>query len=173
MRTPWIFAIFVALTPLPALAQVESPQALRQVYACAAITGETERLACYDAAVGGLQQAETQGRIIAVDRDQAEVLERESFGFSLPSMSRIFSREASGPAEEPVARVEMTVTRIARYGDGRHAFIMSNGQTWTQIEPQSVSNVDVGDTIAIRRASLGSYMLSPLHGRGHRVRRAE
>lgn len=171
MRTPWIFAVFVALTPLPAFAQNASPQALQQVYACASITGEAERLACYDAAVGSLQQAETQGRIVAVDREQVQELERDSFGFSLPSMSRIFSRE-SAPTEERIERIELTVERITRYADGRHAFIMSNGQTWTQIEPQSVSNVDVGDNIAVRRASLGSYMLSPVRGRAHRVRRS-
>lgn len=173
MRAHWIFALSVMLAPAPAFAQSGPPEALQQVYACATVSGETERLACYDQAVRTLQQAETQGRIVAVDREQVQEFERESFGFSLPSMSRIFNRSEAANQTERIDRVEMQVQRIVRHADRRHSFIMTNGQTWTQIEPQSATNVDPGDTIAIRRASLGSFMLSPENGRAHRVRRSE
>lgn len=156
-----------------AIAQTESapPQVLAGVYACANLAGEAERLACYDEAVGRLQQAESQGRIVAVDRDQVATIERDSFGFRLPSIASILRR--GQPEQDQIERVETQVVRVVTYINGRHSFVMANGQTWTQIEAQSASNVDEGDTIVIRRAALGSYMLSPQHGRAHRVRRAE
>lgn len=160
------------LATAPASAQQEnSPTALRDVYACASITDEAQRLACYDAAVGRLQQAESQGRVVTVDSDQVATLERESFGFSLPSIGTLLRRNQN--AAPPVERVEMEVARVVSHLDGTHSFVMTNGQVWTQIEPMSASNVEAGDSIAIRRASFGSFMLSPEHGRAHRVRRAE
>ncbi|MCC7249854.1 MAG: hypothetical protein IT473_14620 [Lysobacter sp.] len=158
----------------PALAQTttaaQTPQALTEVYQCAAITPAEERLACYDAAVGRLRSAETQGRIVAVDREQAATIERESFGFHLPSLSRILP-SLNGDSDE-VEDVQLTVTRIRARADGTHSFVMDNGQVWTQVEPQDVRNVRAGDTITIERAALGSFrLIGTRGGAGHRVRR--
>lgn len=164
-------AVVIALTTTSAIAQENQqaqPQALTDVYACAATTDNTARLACYDAAVGRLRSAEQEGRVVAVDREQVANLERDAFGFSLPSISGLLRGERN---TEAVANIDMQVERIARLGDGRSRFIMTNGQTWAQIEPQSTSNVRPGDTITIRRAALGSFVLSPVRGALHRVRR--
>lgn len=172
MRALLVFAAFSFFFAAPANAQQSaSPSALRDVYACASITDGTQRLACYDAAVGHLQQAESQGRVVTVDSDQVATLERESFGFSLPSIGALLRRNPT--ATPQVDRVEMQVERIVSHLDGTHSFVMTNGQVWTQIEPASANNVEPGDSIAIRRATLGSFMLSPESGRAHRVRRTE
>jgi hypothetical protein len=149
-----------------------TPQALTAVYQCADISAENDRLACYDAAVTRLRQAQSQGEVVAVDRAQAEAVRRESFGLSLPGLVNIF--QGNGQHFEPVDNVQMQVERIASAGSGRARFFMANGQTWVQVEPQDTHNVRAGDTITIRRGAFGSYFLSPSRGgQGHRVRREE
>ncbi len=158
----------------------ETPTALAEVYACAGVQDAQERLACYDAAVAALQAADAGGDFAAVDRAQVETLEREAFGFSLPTLPRLFRRDEAASAEEAVERpaaspdsLQATVARVQRRGSGRTAFILDNGQVWTQIESERADNVREGDAITIRRNAMGGYILSPERGAAHRVRREE
>jgi hypothetical protein len=171
----WLGLILFGLGCGAAWAEPErggTPEALTAVYQCAAIPTESERLTCYDAAVRRLRDAETQGDVVAVDRQQADQVRRESFGLSLPGLVNIF--QGNGHHFEPIDNVQMQVERIAGAGNGRSRFIMSNGQSWVQVEPRSAANVRAGDTITIHRGAFGSYFLTPARGgEGHRVRREE
>jgi hypothetical protein len=171
-----VAVLFVGLAA-PAAAQpaeqVPTPEALTSVYQCAAVQDATQRLACYDAAVGRLREAETEGRIVAVDREQVETLERESFGFSIPSLASLIPRLGRQGGEPSIERIETQVERIFG-GVARYSFVLANGQTWTQVDPQDVRNVRPGDPVTIRRGALGSYfMTTPRGGAAHRVRRAQ
>lgn len=173
MRIVSIAVIIAALAPVAAFAQTApqaTPQALTDVYTCAQIQDDAQRLQCYDGAVGRLRQAETTGQVVAVDRAQAAEIERDSFGFHLPSLSRLLPNLEGGQAE--IEDVQMTVASVRSNPLGYHTFEMDNGQVWRQIEPSSARNVRVGDVITIERAALGSFRLtSPRGGAGHRVRR--
>ncbi len=173
-----IVAGAVGLAVSPAWAQSNAapstPRALSDVYACSALADDAQRLACFDTAVGRLRQEESAGQVVAVDREQVATLERESFGFSLPSLDRFIPSLGGGDNAQRAAieRVEAEVARISMNANGRASFHMTDGQIWTQVETQRTNNVRVGDTITIRRAALGSFMLSPSRGGpGHRVRR--
>lgn len=162
-------AACVLAIAVPAAAQ-STPQAMTDVYACAQIQDDTQRLACFDRTVGTLRQAENEGQVVAVDRAQAAEIERDSFGFNLPSLARLLP-DLSGTDSE-IADIEMTVARVSERNYGYHAFVMENGQVWLQVEPDNARNVRPGDVVTIRRASLGSFRLvSPRGGQGHRVRR--
>jgi hypothetical protein len=153
-----------AQTPTP------TPQAITDVYACAQVQDDAQRLQCYDGAVGRLRQAESAGQVVAVDRQQAREIERDSFGFHLPSLSRLLPNLEGG--DEAIDDVQFTVTRVRVSPTGYHTFEMDNGQVWTQVEPQGARNVREGDVVTIRRASLGSFrLISSRGGAGHRVRR--
>jgi hypothetical protein len=179
MRAVLLAVVFSSVMVVSAAAQTPpaqtTPEALTNVYQCATLQDGVQRLACYDQAVGRLREAEVQGNLIAVDRQQVATLERDSFGFSLPSLSTFVPRLGDGgESTEGLERVQLTVARIANRANGRHAFIMENGQIWTQAEAQNVANVRVGDTISVRRGAIGNYMLSPSRGgAAHRVRREE
>jgi len=146
-----------------------TPAALANAYRCAELQDNMERLACYDEAVGRLRQAETQGQIVAIDREGVETLRQESFGFTLPNFARLIP--GAGGSDGDLARIETQIDRIISRPSGRHSFVMSNGQVWEQVEPQRVSNIHAGDTVTIRQALMGSFMLSPERGAAHRVRR--
>ena len=151
-------------------APATQPQALDRVYACASVADEHERLACYDAAVGRLREAQTSGNLIAVDRVQAQQISREAFGFSLPSLPRLFN---FGPGEE-FSEVASTIASIEHRGDGKAVFTLANGQVWSQIDTGANGRARPGGEVHVRRATLGSFMLSvEAGGRAIRVRRQE
>jgi len=168
----YVTAALVILCAAPAAAQdqqTEPPQVVAGVYACAGVSNDAERLACYDNAVGRMRQAESEGQFVAVDRERAEVLRRESFGFTLPSVANLFGGRGG---DEVLDRIELDVERVLTRADGRHIFVMADGQRWVQVEPRRTSNVRAGDSVIVRRASLGSFMLvSERGGAAHRVRR--
>jgi hypothetical protein len=170
-------AALIAAAPGAALGQDEAgattPDQLQRVYACAAIVGDAERLACYDAAVPQLQTAQAGGQVVALDRGNLERMQEQSFGFNLPDLQNLLPRFGAGEAAA-VESVQATVDRIELHASGRSSFYMSNGQVWTQVEAERVRNVRTGDTVEIARASLGSFMMiSPRGGMGIRVRRSQ
>lgn len=169
----------------PPASQPATPGVLDQVYACAGVAEENQRLACYDGAVGRLREAQNTGNIVAVDRAQAEEVDRDAFGFSLPSLARLFgggSENASAsstsaarpPAFERVDEMQLEIARVAMRRDGTAAFTMTNGQVWSQIDNESPRNVRTGGQVTVRRASMGSYLMSvEAGGPALRVRRTQ
>lgn len=155
----------------------QSPEALAKVYACAAVVDSTKRLECFDAAVASLRTAETTGEFAAVDASRVRQMERESFGFSLPSLPRLGlpgTRRADGTevAEAPSSQA-MKIVRTGRM-DGNPTFIMDNGQVWAVIVTQANRLARPGAAVTVRKASLGSFMLSvDAGGPALRVRRVE
>jgi hypothetical protein len=162
--------LMLVLVAAPALAQDE-PQPLAEVYACAAMSESAARLACYDAAVGRLRQAQSSGEVVAFDRAAAETIEREGFGLSLPSLPRLFAHDETRAA---LSEQSFEIARVVRRGDGRSAFVMSNGQTWTQVDTAPARRIRAGGRVVVRRAALGSFLMVPeAGGAALRVRRED
>jgi len=105
---------------------------LSAVFACRDKSDSMERLACYDAAVGKFEQAQNSGDLITVSKSQIEQVEKDSFGFSIPSLpnlGKIFgsgnkpksndltepvtenSVQSAAAAERPMEKVKETVER--------------------------------------------------------------
>jgi len=160
--------ILAALLGSPAAAQTGSnPSPLDPLYQCASIAAEAERLACYDHAVASLRSDAEQGRILAVDSAAVEEMQRESFGFDLPVLARMFQGDA-----DAITGVDAQIERVYSLG-GFGTFQLSNGQTWQQTERGRYNNVRAGDTVSVHQAAFGSYMLRAQRGQGHRVRRVD
>ncbi len=162
----------MAVAPAAAQTTPPPPEVLSAVYECTAVTDSAARLSCYDQAVGRLRQAQTGGELVAVDRGQIETIERESFGFSLPSLSSFMPNFRGGDDDNGLARMEMTVERVVTRGSGRQALVMENGQIWADIEIVTNPLVRDGDTVVIRRGPLGNFLMSSSRGgAARRVRR--
>lgn len=187
---------------------------LDEVYNCAAIDNSDDRLACYDAAVGRLQQAEASGDVRMVTRKDVEAVERDAFGFNLPTLPRlkgifsIFGEPDDKPT--PPKRDALTAPVVSNNGAARTAtvmptrslappveiesvdqivhglrttkefggskktrFYLDNGQVWDQVDTRRVRIPRERDgrenTVEIRRAALGSYLLR-VNGEGAAVR---
>lgn len=143
------------------------------VYACANITEPQARLACFDSAVAALKTAEARGEFAAVDANRVRQIERDAFGFSLPSLPRLGLPGRRDAEEEQIQTQVMKIARRGRF-EGKPSFTMENGQVWVVLEGRENRNLLDGAEVTIRRASLGSYLLSAEKGGpAQRVRRAQ
>jgi len=131
---------------------------------CRAITDPTERLACYDKAAAALDEAQTKGDVIVVDREQARAVKRQAFGFNLGAALSIFDRPAGKEgakekeAEESITAVARSVSQTAV---GKWIITLEDGAVWRQIDSDTLPlDPHAGSKIHIRRAALGSFLMS-------------
>mgnify|MGYP006950286295 CR=1 FL=1 len=166
----------VTAAQLTAFADTPAPRPTEGIYQCAAIADDTARLACFDKAVGDLKTAETAGKVRTVDVATIEKLERESFGFSLPSLSQVFGRneDAGKPLTQEVDEVTLPIASISVNRVTRKAQItLENGQVWEQIDSEEIprSKIRKAKEATIRKAAFGSFLMTIGGGSGIRVRR--
>lgn len=147
------------------------------IYSCATIPDDAARLACFDDAVAALRTKEEAGLVKTIDVAQIETIEKEAFGFSMPSLPSIFTRSASAdtkPAREDISEITVAV-KSARIQPvtSRAIVTLENGQTWEQIDSTKVAARDLRDAkeARVRKAALGSFMMSVDGGRSFRVKR--
>ena len=162
------FAAFSGAASAQQAAPAERPEVLSRLVGCRSVTAPEARLACYDAAAGALDTAQRQGEVVVVDRAQVTAARRQLFSFELPTIS-LFEQ---GPAPERIDSVETTLTRAALGGEGKWVFVLSDGSTWRQLDSDRVTfQNEAGQAVRVRRATLGSYLLTIGHSRAVRVRR--
>lgn len=158
----------------PAVKLGDAPDTLAKVYACAGVAGDAARLACFDDAVSALKTAQDTGAFAAVDTAQVRELQREAFGFRLPSLPKLaFPTLRQGVETAAPAELSMTVARLGRL-DGKTTAVMSNGQVWVVVDTESNRNLRAGAEVTVREAALESFLLSfAKGGAALRVRRAQ
>ncbi|PZN99790.1 MAG: hypothetical protein DCF28_12510 [Alphaproteobacteria bacterium] len=145
------------------------PELLTRLIDCRSIADGGQRLACYDAAASAFDSAEKQGDVVVVDREQVSVARRQLFGFQLPSMPDILQR---GAQPDVLDSIETTLNRAGQYGDGKWTFSLADGSTWRQIDSEPVRFQNrAGQSVRVRRAALGSFLLTVDGSRAVRVRR--
>jgi hypothetical protein len=176
-RLAYVLGLSAAAAAPAAFGEAPLPRPTDPIYQCATKTDDTERLACFDKAVADLQTAETSGKVRTVDMAAMEKIERESFGFSLPSLNEIFRRQEApdkAPASD-VQEVDFAIASISLNKVTRKATInLENGQVWEQVDSEELSRSKVrkGKQANIRKAAMGSFlMVIDGSGTGIRVRR--
>jgi hypothetical protein len=168
----WTLALLVTLAgPAAAAAQTPAPSAPPQfdaVVACRAMADNTQRLACYDAAVGRLSEAEKTGDIVVVGREQARAARRQAFGLHLPSLS-IFER---GLKPEEADRVTADVAQVRRMHTGRWQVTLVDGAIWEQVDDtRVVRDPKSGSSVELKQTPVGGYFMSVDGQRAMRARR--
>ncbi|GAA0638065.1 hypothetical protein [Brevundimonas lenta] len=161
----------LAVTTSPTVQDVppqQRPESLQRLVACRAVTDNAARLACYDAAAGALDSAERQGEVVVIDRAQVNETQRQLFGFEMPSLPRLFGNAAAAQIDS----IETTLQSASLAGDGHWVFRLADGGVWRQIDSEPVRFRNrAGQEVRVRKASLGSYMLTVDGSRAVRVRR--
>lgn len=160
-------AAAAALSGQSAPAQ-ERPEALTRLMACRDVAESAARLACYDAAAGAFDSAERQGDVVVIDRAVVAESRRQLFGFELPTLPRMFGPE--GATE--VSSIETTLQGATQVGDSRWVFRLADGGVWRQIDSEPVRFQNrPGQPVRVRKASMGSFLLTVGGSRAVRVRR--
>jgi hypothetical protein len=141
---------------------------LQRLLDCRKVGGDAARLACFDAAAGAMDQAEAKGDVIVVDREQARTVRKQGFGFTLPSLS-LFER---GEDREEIDRLQLKVEGARQDGHGKWTVVLEGGQVWRQVDTGDFSvRPRPGMTAKIRRAMMGSYIMSIGGNAGVRMHR--
>lgn len=135
---------------------------------CIAIDEDALRLACYDAALGRPAQALPAPASVQVPAPPANAAPPASAAtappFPVPPRVTETPRPPSFTSE---------VDAVERGRDGQFIATLANGQVWEQSERNSAAVVREGDTVTIRRAALGSYLLLTSGGIATRVRQVK
>ena len=136
------FHIFSAVT-LACLSLVPARVPAAAPHPCATIQGDAERLACYDRT------------------------------FGTPAEPKALPDAAAAPvrAPEPVPEKFSAVVSKIEWRNGVFVATLDNGQVWIQSERDSRVQIAAQDTVTVRRASLGSWLLSGEQGIAARVKR--
>ncbi|HIG23662.1 MAG TPA: hypothetical protein EYG02_07265 [Henriciella marina] len=171
MRHSLPLSILILSTILPAAAQEASSFSTREVYACADLSDDAARLACYDEAVGRLKSAEETGEAVMVTRSEVEEVRRDSFGFSIPSLPN-FAASVFGEGEE-IDEVSYPVASVQKTSRGELYVTLQNGQVWQQTDNKRIyySAKRGVDNATIKSAALGSYMMKLDDGLQFRAKR--
>lgn len=172
MRIFWFLSAAV-LIAVPAQAD-PARDALSEIAKCADIADGTERLKCFDAAVGGAKSAlaAPPPAQAPVQKAAVETKEEEEggvlawFGLSKPATKpEEFGRPPQLVAEGPkeITEISAGVLELAKNAYGRSLFVLDNGQVWKQIDGDTTEVRDPakGETmkVTIEKAVLGSYAL--------------
>jgi len=193
------FAIVILITP-PAFSQeTSSPAEIASILACQSETDDTARLQCFDVAASELKGATSSGELVSFTRDEVQAVEREAFGFNLPSLPRLSGIFGSGSKDkgtrtgdsssiskqgfkaanpDGLKEVTLVVDRVVKTNRGRYRFYLENDQVWYQTDSEKIlrprKNDDGQITVDIRKGSFGGFFLQ-VNGKGRaiRVRRSE
>lgn len=159
----------LAAAPAPATQQARAQQ-LQELLDCRKLADGPARLACFDKAASALDQAEAKGDIVVVDREQAQKVRKQAFGFTLPSLS-LFDR---GVKPEDISSTESKIASAHRNKAGKWVIVLEDGATWVQVDLEELPlDPKPGQPVKIRKASLGSYLFSVGNQRAFKAHRVE
>lgn len=149
---------------------------------CAAISGETARLACYDALAMPARMAEPRpvatpapaaptpaARPAAVNAPSTAVAPAPS---TAPRAAAVEpGREHLGPIEKEEEQREFTATLISVTDSplGGKLFNLEDGQVWRQLDERFVAVPDLPAPILLKRGAFNSYTLR-IDGRGRSIK---
>lgn len=171
---PLLLSIVATLTAFVPVAHASPEQESRS---CATIADDGSRLACYDGLWRGVVSPPREVAVAPVPAtDAAAALQSaavvdpmDDFGLSEAA------KRARDPGKDENANSSISglVTAVRRQPAGELIVTLENGQVWTQSSVDTRARVAVGDTVTIRRAALGSYMLVTANRYATRVRRVK
>ncbi len=166
MKQVWAMAAVVMLGGAAYAADTSSP--LDPLYACRAISDPAARLSCFDENTAKIQGAERAGEVVSIDKTKAESIQREAFGFHMPSLPKL-GLPGSGADLEAI---QASLTQMIPLGEGQYIFQLDNGQVWEQIDDR-VDRPRMPATVTVKKGAMGSYLLKVGNQRAVRVKRAQ
>lgn len=169
--TKLLLAAAIALAAAPAFAaEPAEPAVIAALKACRAITTDAERLACYDKAAQSVTKAQETGEVIIIDKQTARAARRQAFGLELPTLSIL----DKGTDKAETEKLQSMVKSARVDAEQRLVVTLEDGAVWRQIDDTMLGKPPkAGDTIEVRKAAMGSYMMKIGSQPAIRVRRME
>lgn len=173
--------VLAAMTVSPMTAGAQTPDVLTKLYSCKSITDSTARLKCYDQNIGFVETAQETGNLIAIDKAGARKIQKESFGFNIPSIPKLGffgnkkTKGEKSSGDDGFQTVTLEIMSAKKLANGRYQFKLKNDQIWVQTEVSRVPIISKKRTnmIRIKKAALGSFIAQINGSGGIRVKRIE
>jgi len=142
---------------------------------CAAVAKPDDRLACYDKLAG---RPATVSAAPLAPRAASPTSTPTPAPAPTPTPARApapvedfgLSPVQKAPVASEIQTITATVTAFGHGANGRVLVGLDNGESW-EIEDGADALLSVGDSVKIRRASLGSFLMVTPAKLSHRVRR--
>jgi hypothetical protein len=165
-----------------AMAAPVAAQTPNDLMACISIARDSERLACYDAAVAKAsplaaqmseQRAKETARIAAEEAAAAEAAAKAKaeadaaaraaqakaeFGAEGVTSKKVSERTKPDPDE--ITKLDATLTDILTNREGKYVFLLDNGQLWRQVSTEAGLNIKPGDAVVVEKSTMGGYKLN-------------
>ena len=147
----------------------QPPAVFAALVECRKIGEAAARLACFDARSADLEAAAQRRELVVVDSKQIRDTRRTLFGLTLPRLA-ILGGDDDEAAQ--VKSVEGVVSAARLDPDSRWIVTLKDGATWRQIDGNILGlEPRDGSKVVVRRAALGSFMMSVEKQPGIRVHR--
>lgn len=170
----WFGALgLITVAPLAAAQDSGAPALVEQLARCLAIKADAERLACHDRAARALVDASRTREVVVVDKEEVRKTRRSLFGFALPKV-KLFGNDGPDQGGDAMDRIEAKITGVRNIGYGKYRLTLDDGAVWSTTEAwRGAIMPEAGDTLYIKRASLGSYLVEIKGGRSIRAVRSQ
>lgn len=166
-------SLALALLSASTLALSAGASSANELAHCAGIAAPDDRLACYDKLAGRAPEPAATSAAGKVDSTAvgmpaaASAADRDPANFGLSQVQ--IHKTPVGP--------ESIQARVVRLSEGqfgaRGQVVLDNGQTWSFTDAEQDRRLRPGDLVTIKRAALGSFMLTTASKRSYHVRRAQ
>ena len=145
------------------------PEVFAKVLDCRAITDPAQRLACFDAAVPALAQAQENKEVRVVTREDVNRTRRGLFGL-VGSGFGLFGDDKDEAEKEELKEITGVIKSFSGDVDS-FVFTLDDGSVWVQSDTTYIRKPQPGKTIIIRRGALGSFKASVDGGVGFKIKR--
>jgi hypothetical protein len=137
------------------------PEIFTRLLDCRSIADSTQRLACYDQQVAAIDTAAQRDEVVVLDKEELKKTRRSLFGFSLPKLPFLSGGDTEDAAEASESHaIESTIATLTSLGYGKWALTIEDGAEWQTTEALPNRTPKKGMTVEIKRAAMGSFMLS-------------
>lgn len=163
--------LLALLLPTVATAQdgADVSRTVDRLTECRAITGASDRLACFDRLAERIVAARTSGDLLVLDRREVVARKRRSFGLPNPT-GEVFGGGAADRATE-VTELDTTIrAATAAKVYGRWNLELAGGSVWQTIDTLALPP-RTNAPIKVRAASLGGFRATINGGRSVLVKR--
>ena len=165
MKLLAVASLLLSFAPTPATAdELSAREDLipQEILDCSSIRRNSERLACYDRAIGAIRSGAPMSEGAATESNFGLV----TSAAALPPAPKDGTSESRGDVDS----IKTSVKGFGRSESGARVIHLENGQSWAQLS-SGETLLRVGDPVTINRAALGSFQMLVPSGRSAKVRR--
>ena len=136
------------------------PEIFTRLLDCRTVADSTQRLACYDQQVAAIENAAQRDEVVVLDKEELKKTRKSLFGFSLPKLPFLGGGDGKGEESPESLSLESTIAGLSSLGYGKWAIRLEDGAEWQLTEALPNRTPKTGMKVEIKRAAMGSFMLS-------------